>query len=239
MKLRDEVTMPSSEELVISEKENGTVPKTQPEAVAIQRKPVYEFFKRVFDVVCSALGLVILFLPLVIVGIIILIDSPGASPIYVQQRVGKDGKKFKFYKFRSMVPNADDLLESLLKDNEMQGPVFKMKNDPRITRVGRFIRRASIDELPQLWNVLKGDMSLVGPRPPLLREVEQYTEYQKTRLAVTPGITCFWQVQPKRNSIPFDRWLELDIKYIRERSFLLDIKLLFMTVGAVFGLEGE
>ena len=203
------------------------------------KKPVYGFFKRTFDILFSLCGLVILFLPLVILGVIILIDSPGASPIYVQERVGKGGRVFRFYKFRSMIPNADDLIATLADKNEMDGPVFKLKDDPRITKVGRFIRRASIDELPQLWNVLKGDMSLVGPRPPLVREVEKYTDHQKQRLAVTPGMTCYWQVQPKRNSIPFERWLELDLKYIRERSILLDIKLLFLTVGAVFGLEGE
>ncbi len=203
------------------------------------KKPVYGFFKRILDIICSLLGLVILFVPLVILSVIILIDSPGASPIYVQKRVGKGGRVFRFYKFRSMIPNADEMIGTLADKNEMDGPVFKLKNDPRITKVGRFIRRASIDELPQLWNVLKGDMSLVGPRPPLVREVEKYTDYQKQRLAVTPGMTCYWQVQPKRNSIPFERWLELDLKYIRERSILLDIKLLFLTVGAVFGLEGE
>lgn len=203
------------------------------------KKPVYGFFKRTLDIICSFCGLVILFLPLVILSIIILIDSPGASPIYVQERVGKSGRVFRFYKFRSMIPKADEMISSLTDKNEMDGPVFKLKDDPRITKVGRFIRRASIDELPQLWNVLKGDMSLVGPRPPLVREVEKYTENQKKRLAVTPGMTCYWQVQPKRNSIPFERWLELDLKYIRERSILLDIKLLFLTIGAVFGLEGE
>ena len=209
------------------------------EKIQIQKKPVYLFFKRVFDIVCSVLGLVVLFVPLLIVALIVIIDSPGASPIYVQERVGKNGRRFKFYKFRSMVPDADKMLEQLLDKNEMQGPVFKMKDDPRITRVGHFIRKTSIDELPQLWNVLKGDMSLVGPRPPLTREVEMYTEYQMQRLSVTPGITCYWQVQPKRNSLSFDEWLELDLKYIRERSFPVDIKVLFKTVGAVFGQEGE
>jgi lipopolysaccharide/colanic/teichoic acid biosynthesis glycosyltransferase len=121
----------------------------------------------------------------------------------------------------------------------MDGPVFKIKNDPRITRIGRFLRKTSIDELPQLWNVLKGDMSLVGPRPPIPREVRQYDEYQYQRLLVTPGITCYWQVQPKRNSLSFDEWLELDIKYINEMSFKTDVKILFKTIGAVCGLEGE
>jgi lipopolysaccharide/colanic/teichoic acid biosynthesis glycosyltransferase len=137
-----------------------------------------------------------------------------------------------------MVPNADTMLDSLLEHNEMDGPAFKIKDDPRITRVGRFIRRTSIDELPQLWNVLIGDMSLVGPRPPLPREVSLYTEQQNQRLLVTPGITCYWQIQPKRNSLSFDEWLALDIKYIRERSLKTDITILYKTIGVVLSQEG-
>ena len=204
-----------------------------------KEKKLYGFFKRVFDVIFSVLGLIILFVPLLVIAVIIVIDSPGASPIYSQERVGKNGKKFKFYKFRSMVPNADKMLESLLSQNEMKGPAFKMKHDPRITRVGRFIRRTSIDELPQLLNVLKGDMSLVGPRPPLPREVAMYTEQQYQRLSVVPGLTCYWQIQPKRNTLSFDEWLSLDLKYISERNFWVDLKILFKTIGAVLGLEGE
>ena len=207
--------------------------------IHVANKPLYGFFKRVFDIVCSLLGLIVLFVPLAIIAIVIWIDSPGASPIYRQDRVGKNGKTFKFYKFRSMVPNADKMLESLLSQNEMEGPAFKMKHDPRITRVGRFIRRTSIDELPQLWNVLKGDMSLVGPRPPLPREVAMYTEHQYQRLSVVPGLTCYWQIQPKRNILSFDEWLSLDLKYISERNFWVDLKILFKTIGAVLGLEGE
>jgi len=221
------ITVPSVEEC------------TERTGLQIKKKPVYSFFKRFFDVVIAVLGLIVLFVPLLIVGLIIVIDSPGASPIFVQKRVGKDGREFKLYKFRSMVPNADKLLETLLDKNEMEGPAFKIKDDPRITRVGRFIRKCSIDELPQLWNVIKGDMSLVGPRPPLPREVEQYTEGQHMRLAVIPGITCYWQVQPQRNSLSFEEWLELDLKYIKKRSFWTDIVILFKTIGAVCGLEGE
>ena len=204
-----------------------------------EEKPAYDFFKRLFDIVCSVAGIVLLMLPILIVALIIVIDSPGASPIYIQERVGKNGRKFKFYKFRSMVPDADKMLDSLLEKNEMEGPAFKMKDDPRITRFGRFIRKTSIDELPQLLNVLKGDMSLVGPRPPLPREVEMYTENQFRRLDITPGITCFWQIQPQRNSLSFDEWLALDLKYISERSFKTDLVILFKTFGAVCGLEGE
>jgi lipopolysaccharide/colanic/teichoic acid biosynthesis glycosyltransferase len=157
----------------------------------------------------------------------------------VQKRVGKKGREFKFYKFRSMVPNAENMLDSLLDKNEMEGPAFKIKDDPRITRFGKFIRRTSVDELPQLFNVLKGDMSLVGPRPPLPREVKEYTEYQRQRLGITPGLTCYWQVQPKRNSLTFDEWLELDLRYIKERGFKTDIVIIFKTFAAVCGLEGE
>ena len=204
-----------------------------------EHKPIYCFFKRCFDVVCAAFGLVLLAVPMLIVGLIIVIDSPGASPIYVQERIGKDGRRFRFYKFRTMVVNADQLLDQLLEKNEMVGPVFKIKNDPRITRIGRILRRTSIDELPQLWNVLRGNMSLVGPRPPLPREVAQYNDYQRQRLCVIPGITCYWQIQPKRNSLSFDEWLALDLKYISERSFVTDLKILLGTVRAVCGLEGE
>jgi lipopolysaccharide/colanic/teichoic acid biosynthesis glycosyltransferase len=204
----------------------------------VKERTAYRFFKRLFDIILSALGLIILAIPFLILSIIIFIDSSGASPIYTQVRVGKNGRTFKFYKFRSMIPNAEKKLDGLLNKNEMEGPVFKMKDDPRITRVGRFIRRSSIDELPQLYNVLKGNMSLVGPRPPLMREVSQYTDEQMLRVSIKPGITCYWQIQPKRNSLSFDEWLALDMKYIEERSLLTDVKILFKTVGAVFGMEG-
>ena len=202
-------------------------------------KPVYSIFKRCFDIFCAVVGLLVLFIPLCIVALIIIIDSPGASPIYVQTRIGKDGREFKFYKFRSMVANADKMLDSLLDKNEMQGPAFKIKDDPRVTRFGRFIRKVSIDELPQLWNVLKGDMSMVGPRPPLPREVALYSEEQKKRLSVIPGITCYWQIQPRRNSLSFDEWFAWDLKYIKERNFKVDLIILIKTVKVVFGAEGE
>lgn len=216
-----------------------TVSSINRELLQIESKPVFAFFKRCFDILFSFLGLIVLFPFLLIISLIIVIDSPGASPIYVQRRVGKGGKEFNFYKFRTMVPDADRLLESLLDQNEMQGPVFKIRNDPRITRVGRFIRRTSIDELPQLWNVLRGEMSFVGPRPPIPREVEQYNDYQHQRLSVTPGLTCYWQIQPKRNSLTFDEWVELDLKYIEARSPKVDLVILCKTVGAVCGMEGE
>lgn len=222
----------------VIETENNNQNTATFEKAHIQKKPLYEFLKRFFDFVSALLALIILFVPLLIVALIIVIDSPGASPIYVQKRVGKNGREFKFYKFRSMVPNAESMLDSLLDKNEMDGPAFKMKDDPRITKFGRIIRKTCIDELPQLINVLKGDMSLVGPRPPLPREVAMYNEYQLQRLSVTPGLTCYWQVQPQRNSISFDDWMKSDLKYIEERSVKTDLIIIFKTAGAVFGMEG-
>lgn len=198
----------------------------------------YNTIKRVIDVILSAVLLVVLLVPMAIVALIILIDSPGASPIFVQERVGKDGKIFRLYKFRSMVANAERQLDSLLPQNEMQGPAFKMKNDPRITRFGRIIRKSCIDELPQLVNILKGEMSFVGPRPPLPREVEQYTDYQMQRLCVIPGLTCYWQIETNRNNCSFDEWLALDLKYIREKSLKTDAIIFFKTFKAVLGMEG-
>lgn len=206
--------------------------------ISVAPKPLYSFFKRLFDIIISFIALCILIVPMLIIALIVFIDSPEASPIFTQKRVGKNGKVFKFHKFRSMIPGAEDMIDELIDRNEMDGPAFKIKDDPRITRVGRFLRSSSLDELPQLFNVLSGKMSLVGPRPPLPREVEEYTNYQMQRLCVTPGITCYWQIQPKRNDLTFDEWLELDIKYIKERSLTTDVKIIIKTFGAVFGMEG-
>ena len=195
--------------------------------------------RRTQDILLSLIGLLTLWPLMLIVALVIVIDDPGASPIFVQTRVGRDGKEFQFYKFRSMYANAEERLPELLKLNEMDGPAFKMRNDPRITRVGRFIRMTSIDELPQLWNVLRGDMSIVGPRPCLPREVAQYDDYARQRLLVQPGLTCFWQIQPYRNRLSFDEWVELDVQYINERSFLTDWKIILATFGAVLGMNGE
>ena len=199
----------------------------------------YWRWRRIQDVVLSILALSVLWLPMLLMALIIVIDSPGASPIFAQTRIGRDGKPFTLYKFRSMRPHAEKELAELLPYNEMDGPVFKIKNDPRITRVGRFIRRSSIDELPQLFNVLRGDMSIVGPRPGTPREVEQYDDYARQRLIVTPGLSCYWQIQPDRNKLSFEEWMELDVKYIQERSFLTDWKIIFATLNAVLGMNGE
>ena len=199
----------------------------------------YWKFRRVQDIVLSALGMIILLPLMLAIAIAIWIDSPGASPIFSQIRVGRDGKLFRFYKFRTMDPRAEEKLEELLPFNEMEGPVFKIKDDPRITKFGRFLRRTSLDELPQLWNVLRGEMSIVGPRPGIPREVEQYDDFAKQRLLVTPGLTCYWQIQPNRNQLTFDDWVRMDIKYINERSFWTDWKIIFATFGAVVGMNGE
>lgn len=199
----------------------------------------YWYVRRAQDIILSLLAIGLLWIPMLLVALIIWIDSPGASPVFKQKRIGRNGKPFSFLKFRSMCPDAEKQLEKLLQFNEMDGPVFKMKDDPRITRVGRFIRKTSIDELPQLINILCGDMSIVGPRPALPREVEQYGEYEMQRLFVTPGLTCYWQIQPRRNDLSFEEWLDLDLKYIRERSFMTDWKIIFGTIRAVVAMEGE
>ena len=193
----------------------------------------YEVIKRLIDIVCSFLGVLVLSPLFIIIAIIIKMTSKG--PVFFsQKRVGKNGKEFDMYKFRSMVVNAEELKEKLAAKNEMSGPMFKMKDDPRVTKVGKFIRKTSIDELPQLWNVLKGDMSLVGPRPSLPKEVAQFEDWMYKRLEVKPGLTCYWQVSG-RNNIDFEDWMKLDIKYVDERSTWIDIKLIFKTVGVLFG----
>ncbi|AND83738.1 Undecaprenyl-phosphate galactosephosphotransferase [Clostridium tyrobutyricum DIVETGP] len=196
----------------------------------------YHFIKRSIDISCSILGITLLSPVMIAVAVAIKLDSKG-SAVFSQQRVGLNGKLFKMYKFRSMVVNAEDILDKLTDRNEMSGPMFKMKEDPRITRIGKLIRKTSLDELPQLFNVIKGDMSLVGPRPNLPREVVKFNEYQKHKLLVKPGLTCYWQVMG-RNEIGFEEWMRLDIKYIKERSTLLDIKLIFKTFGAFFEDDG-
>ena len=202
-------------------------------------KRLYCAAKRGQDILFSLLALLVLWPFMLLLALVIYIDSPGASPFFVQERIGLNGKPFRFIKFRSMVPDAETKLHALLDKNEMDGPAFKMKRDPRITRVGKFIRKSSLDELPQIYNVLRGDMSIVGPRPALPREVEKYDAYQRQRRLVQPGLTCYWQIQPQRNTLGFDDWIELDLKYIRERSFLTDWKIILGTFRAVIGMNGE
>ena len=232
-------------DLALEEKEPYPVDSTASQELPLDKgevlhsKRLYWIGRRAQDIIFSAIALLVLWPVILICAILIVIDSPGASPFFIQDRVGRNGKIFRFVKLRTMRPGAESMLDSLLDQNEMDGPVFKIKNDPRITRVGKILRRTSIDELPQLLNVLKGDMSIVGPRPAIPREVEQYTAYQLQRLYVTPGLTCYWQIQPRRNDLSFDEWLELDLKYIRERSFVTDWKIIFKTFGAVLGMNGQ
>lgn len=198
-----------------------------------QNLRVYEIFKRIIDIIGAGLGLILLSPIIAIVACAVKVTSKG--PIFFsQKRVGKNGELFEMYKFRSMVVNAEELKENLEDQNEMSGPMFKIKDDPRITKVGKFIRKTSIDELPQLWNVLKGDMSLVGPRPSLPKEVEQLDNWMFKRLSVRPGLTCYWQVSG-RNNIDFEDWMKLDCKYVEERNLWIDIKLIFKTVFVLFG----
>lgn len=199
-------------------------------------KPFYDAVKRVFDIFCSSLALIVLS-PLFLITAIA-VKSDGGKAFYSQTRIGKNGRKFKMYKFRSMIEDAELMLDSLLPQNDyVDGPAFKMKDDPRVTKVGRFIRKYSIDELPQLINIIKGEMSIVGPRPPLPREVEQYDNYQMQRLLVTPGLTCYWQTYG-RSGLPFDDWMIMDIHYIERRCFTLDLHLILKTIYAVIFTRG-
>ncbi|MFJ8259756.1 sugar transferase [Peribacillus asahii] len=192
----------------------------------------YLRMKRLVDIIGSLLGLILLSPIILIVAILIKIESPKGSVFFKQVRVGKGETTFQMYKFRSMITDAEDRLKDLLELNEVSGAMFKMKDDPRITRIGKFIRKTSIDELPQLWNVLKGEMSLVGPRPPLLREVEEYSSYDKQRLLVTPGCTGLWQISGRSN-LSFNEMVKLDLKYIANRSIWFDIRIIFKTAFAL------
>ena len=192
----------------------------------------YRILKRSFDIIASVIGLIALSPIFLAVAIAIKWDD-GGPVFYDQIRVGKNGRKFKMYKFRSMRVNAENEMEKLQEHSEVDGAMFKMKNDPRVTRVGKFIRKTSIDEFPQLLNVLLGQMSIVGPRPPLPREVADYTQYDKQRLYVKPGCTGLWQVTA-RNSVGFQEMVNIDLDYIQRRSIWLDLKIIFKTVKVIF-----
>ena len=192
----------------------------------------YRILKRSFDIIASVIGLIALSPIFLAVAIAIKWDDCGPV-FYDQVRVGKNGRKFKMYKFRSMRVNAENEMEKLQEHSEVDGAMFKMKNDPRVTRVGKFIRKTSIDEFPQLLNVLLGQMSIVGPRPPLPREVADYTQYDKQRLYVKPGCTGLWQVTA-RNSVGFQEMVNIDLDYIQRRSIWLDLKIIFKTVKVIF-----
>ncbi len=203
---------------------------------AADKSLAYRFVKRAFDIVASILGLVLLS-PVFLVTMAAIAAEDGFPVIYRQNRNGLNGKAFRMYKFRSMCRDAEELHQTLLEKNELDGPAFKMKDDPRITKVGRFLRRTSIDELPQLVNILKGEMSVVGPRPLPTYETAQCTPYQNQRLNIKPGLTCYWQCSG-RNDIPFEEWMELDLKYIREAGVWTDLKIICRTFLSVFKGNG-
>lgn len=198
----------------------------------------FRFVKRLFDVAFSLLVLALFWWLYLIVAIAIFMDDHG--PVFFrQERVGKDGKHFRMWKFRSMYVDAEDRLAELKDLNEKDGPVFKIKDDPRVTRVGHFIRKTSLDELPQFFNVIKGDMSIVGPRPAIPSETKLYNERQRQRLLVKPGITCYWQTRRNRDAISFDEWVDLDLLYIKQCSAWADFKLIIQTVGVVLTAQGN
>lgn len=203
----------------------------------LNHKYAYHFVARLVDIVGSIIGLILLSPLFVIVAFLIKKEEPEGTVFYSQIRVGKDSSKFRMYKFRSMCVNADAKLTELLQYNEVEGAMFKIKNDPRVTKIGKIIRKTSIDELPQLWNVLKGEMSLVGPRPPLEREVKEYTDYDKQRLYVKPGCTGLWQISG-RNEVGFHEMVSLDIKYIKHLGLWNDVKIIIKTIEIILKPNG-
>lgn len=200
--------------------------------INVNNSMFYLFNKRSIDLIGSCIGLILLTPLFLVLAILIKVEEPKAQVFFKQTRIGKNEKEFEMYKFRSMVSNAEDMLDELLDKNEVSGAMFKIKNDPRVTKLGRFIRRTSIDELPQLINVIKGEMTLVGPRPPLIREVNDYSEYQKQRLIIKPGCTGIWQVSA-RNNVGFEEMVEMDLKYAVERSIKYDLKIIFLTFAVI------
>lgn len=206
-------------------------------AAAVGRERIgYRLLKRGMDIVLSVLALIVLSPLMLIVALAIRIESKGPV-LFCQKRIGRNQREFVMYKFRSMCQDAESMLAKLQEKNERDGPVFKIAQDPRVTKVGAFLRKTCIDELPQLLNILKGDMSLVGPRPPLPREVEQYTPYHLKRLDITPGLTCYWQISNR--NMTFDQWVETDLRYIREQSVLVDISIIIKTFLVVFKVSGD
>ena len=221
----------------IEENLNGAAFTGVETSVVARNKPIYLVCKRMTDFVLALLGLAILSPVFLIVALLIKWDDPKGAVFFGQDRVGKDGELFKMYKFRSMYVDAEERLSNLLEHNEVSGAMFKMKEDPRVTKIGACIRKCSIDELPQLFNVLMGDMSLVGPRPALIREVAEYTSHDKQRLLVTPGISGLWQVSG-RSRLTFAQMVELDLKYVTRRSYWMDIKILLKTIKVVCSGDG-
>jgi lipopolysaccharide/colanic/teichoic acid biosynthesis glycosyltransferase len=218
--------------LQVSESDLGLRKMVEVEVSELVMKPTYRIYKRLIDILFSGFGLLLLFPFFLLLGLLIKISSPG--PIfYMWNVIGRGGRPLRSYKFRTMVVDADNFKEELLEKNEMKGPVFKIKNDPRIIPVGSFLRKYSIDELPQLWSVFKGEMSLVGPRPAGPQEWERYEPWQRRKLSVTPGITCLWQVYGRNKINDFDEWVKLDLEYIDHWSLWMDFKILLLTIMAV------
>ena len=202
-------------------------------------RPVYSAVSRVLNFVFSLLVIVIGLPIWLLIMLVIFLDDPKGSPFYVQERVKQGGERFHILKFRSMRVGAEKELDALRALDETDGPVFKIADDPRVTRFGRFLRKYNIDEFPQFINVLFGDMNIVGPRPPLPAEVAQYNSYHWKRLAVKPGLTCYWQIQPNRHAMKFDDWVALDLQYIERRSLLVDAQIILKTVRVIILGDGE
>ncbi len=221
--------------------EDWSPPETiaEPQERNIPKRRVYCAGKRIFDIVFSGATMLALSPLMAVIAVLVHKDDPKVSCIYAQQRVGKEGAPFVMYKFRTMIADAEKQRALLESQNEKDGPVFKIRNDPRVTPIGRVLRKLSLDELPQLWNVFKGDMSIVGPRPALPNEVACYEPWQRERLCVKPGLTCYWQVVPRRDTISFEEWMRMDIRYIEECSWLLDLKLIVQTVKIVVTAQGQ
>lgn len=200
---------------------------------------IYKFvFKRIFDIIFS-ISVMCILLPLYILISLLVFLNSGLPIFYIWKVVGKDGKYFKSYKFRTMINNADNMKDELLGSNEMEGPFFKMKDDPRITNIGKILRKYNLDELPQFFSVLKGDMSVVGPRPPLVSEWKNFSEFQKKKLQIKPGITCLWQVDGRNSISNPDSWIEKDLEYIDNVSFGMDINIIFKTIIRTFEGTGR
>lgn len=200
------------------------------------KSAAYKLLKRLMDILLSAIALIVLSPVFLITAIAIKLEDNGPA-LFIQERAGKDMIPFRIYKFRSMYVDADKQLAKMMEKNEQTGHAFKIKDDPRVTKVGKVIRKLSIDELPQLINIIRGDMSIVGPRPILTFQMEECSEYERQRLIVQPGLTCYWQIGGRAN-IKWDEWVELDLNYIEDMSLWTDIKMIVKTVPAVFDSRG-
>ena len=216
----------------------STPPAVRTEQIVQASQRKYWKRKRVFDFAASLLLLALSAPLLLLLAVLICLDDPRGGPIFRQTRLGLCGRRFTMYKFRTMAVDAEQRRAELAARNEMDGPVFKIRNDPRVTRIGKFLRRSSLDELPQLFNVLRGDMSMIGPRPPLPCEAAEYTDYQSLRLIVKPGLTCLWQVRTDRNAVSFAEWVEDDMEYILNASLWGDVKLMLKTPFVMLRGEG-